>query len=180
MGNLPTSRTLTLVPGDPIPSALLNEVQDNIIGHKRPVFKRTFLPKFVIPGTNPYAGSLFGSGQLGWSSAAGAVNTSFDIPFEDGDRLINLRYWAAGDGTVDLTTGKIFWAPAMTGAVSTIANWTDNNRSSTFAIVDVAAISTGPAFTNTTLTADGNLFVQLITNAANYQLGSFTAWFDRL
>jgi len=31
MGNLPLSRTITLNPGDPVPSALLNEIQDNIV-----------------------------------------------------------------------------------------------------------------------------------------------------
>lgn len=34
MGNLPNSRTITLNPGDPVPSALLNEIQDVLIaGH---------------------------------------------------------------------------------------------------------------------------------------------------
>lgn len=31
MGNLPVSRTATLVPGDPVPPNLLNELQDNLV-----------------------------------------------------------------------------------------------------------------------------------------------------
>lgn len=176
---LPTSRNTTYAAGSQVKSADLNDIQDCIVGHKRPTFKRTFYPKFVIPGTNPFTGALAGASHLVWSSA-GAANAIFDIPYEDGDRLINLRYWAAGDGAVDLTLGKIFWSSDLTGALSTIANWTDNNRAASFGLVDVAAISTGPTFTPTTLAADGDLFVQLITNAANYTLGPFTAWFDRL
>lgn len=34
MGLLPTARTQTFIPGDPIPAAFLNELQDQIIGQK--------------------------------------------------------------------------------------------------------------------------------------------------
>lgn len=40
MGNLPYSRTLTINPTDPIPSALLNELEDQIIGAKIPELPR--------------------------------------------------------------------------------------------------------------------------------------------
>ena len=74
MGNLPFSRTANLVPGDAIPSALLNEIQDQIIGGK---FTNTpvFVPasSFVVVSGSPTL--LDGV----WSLAA-AGNTIWEFP----------------------------------------------------------------------------------------------------
>lgn len=181
MGNLPTARTENCIAGASVSHNLINEIQDNIIGHKRPTFVRTFYPKFTnasgfAAGVNPVNATF----PLSYNSAGAVANAQFDIEFEDGDRLTNLLYQAAGNGTTDLTFGGIFYAATMGVAPTQLTSWTDVNRAAAWGTVDIGAIGTGPVLSPQVLSAGASLTVQLVTNAAGYSIGTFWAVFDRL
>lgn len=181
MGNLPNSRTSSPNPSDPVSSALTGEIEDCIIGAKRKAFSRTFYPKFIknvnwIGDTPTVAGQIV----VAYTSPGGSATGIFEIPFDVGDRFIGLKYWAAGNGTVDLSTAAVQYGSVMTASPTTIANWTDNNRAAAFGIVDVGAISTSPTFAPQLLAEGASLMVTIVTNAAGYMVGPWWAFFDRL
>jgi hypothetical protein len=175
---LPTSREYTAGPGSPIQSNAFNILQDCVIGHKRPTFTRTFYPKFMLAGgfvlgNNPVNASF----QQSYNSA-GAVNPAyFDIPFEDGDVLVDVKYSAAGNGVTDMTNGVVIHAPSSGVVTTALASWADNNRAAAWGVVDVSALVT---FTPQLLVAGASLYVQLVTNAAGYSIGVCQAVFTRL
>lgn len=183
MGNLPNSRTVNANPSDSVSSALADEMQDCVIGAKRKLFWRTFYPRFITFSTFAPGGSgvtLGGINHPGYTCSAAAANAAFDIPFDDGDRLMGFRYWAGGNGTVDLTNGFISYSGSPTVADTTLALWADVNRAAAWGSVDVTAIASGPAFTPQILVIGGALTVSISTNAAGYVIGPCTAAFDRL
>lgn len=183
---LPTSRNRTYVEGAPVIPGDLNDLQDQIIGAKRRPFTRTFLPKFstlsnFVAGSNPDTHGT--PGLVVFNSPGGAVsNATFDIPFDDGDRLLNLSYWAIGNGTTDLTSATLLYAATMPELGTNLMTWVDNNRAATWGLVDVSAVSiSGPIVDGGKVLAAGAwLGVKLTTNAAGYSIGPCIAKFDRL
>ncbi len=104
-GNLPVSRTLTLGPNDPIPTSLINEIQDNIIGHKRAPYDVPFRP--ILHLVNP-SGAVTTVSEPGglvqqyvYKVPPGTL-IQFDIPFQAGDTFIGFRIELYGDGIVDM------------------------------------------------------------------------------
>lgn len=179
MGNLPGSRTVNANPSDAVSSALADEMQDCIIGAKRKLFWRNFYPSFTLPGTF-FGGiaTVAGHNVHAYVSPGGASTSLFGVPFDDGDTLVGLKYWASGNGTVDLTSGLLFYGATMTVDPTQIASWTDTNRAAAFGILDIGVASL--TFPPTLLAAGGSLFVQLVTNAAGYNIGPWWAGFTRL
>jgi hypothetical protein len=66
---LPTTRDITLSPDDPVPSALLNTLQDQIIGGKHPIFE---IP-IAACDFAPEAGSSASLGNGQWTFGAVSV-----------------------------------------------------------------------------------------------------------
>ncbi len=177
MANLPNSRTVTLAPSDPFPSALGNELQDMIIGAKR---KAWVSSQYLAPLTMVnFAVSTPGFGLVSWTSSSTGASITFGIPYNEGDRLIGIRYWAFGDGVVDSFGGKVQYATTF-GTATTLAAWDDINRPAAWGMVDVTVISSGPAFTPTVLAANGTLFMFINATAAGLAIGMPIAVFDRL
>lgn len=117
MGNLPTSRTVTLVNGDAVPSNLLNEIQDQFVGAHRGAFKRSFFPNQIGVGVG---------GSLAWTPAAnpaqpgsaltavlkapgGFSGTSnlFSVPYEIGETPVAFSAWVYGDGSAGVNTLQV-------------------------------------------------------------------------
>jgi hypothetical protein len=117
MGNLPGSRTITLTPGDPVPSALLDEMQDMIVGARRGQFTRRFQPcnyystspTFWALAQNPSGVPAQFQPVLKTASAT-VVSAYFQIPFEPGETLIGATMDFFGDGTV-LPITQIMYSP---------------------------------------------------------------------
>lgn len=107
MGNLPTSRTETCIPGAPVSPNLINEIQDNIIAGSRGVFKRAFTPSFwweqtpglfgANPSGNNPANAIFSPCFRATSAITGSV--AFRIPFEPGETITGLSIPIIGNSS---------------------------------------------------------------------------------
>lgn len=124
MGNLPTSRTITLVPGDAIPSNLLNEIQDQFVGDKRALFYRQIIPfAWRHPGSAPtYVDAPAGTPTQVWSLPTGQILRA-RIPYESGDTIAVVDFEVYGDGAVDwVGTLKFSSLPDGTGGGTIASN----------------------------------------------------------
>lgn len=176
MGLLPGARTVTLVPGDPIPAAVIDEIMDMIIGMKKAPWKRSFFPQMKAgQGTaTPWAQSLAftGATYVGWASA-GVSNGQFDIPCEVGDRIVGFAFAAIGNGVADNQTDVYYSSGPGVGGVLLSTN-TDINRAAAWGAV------TMPAFTPQVVGATGALWFTQSANAVGYTFAVAIAAFDRL
>jgi hypothetical protein len=126
MGLLPTARTLTFVPGDLIPSAILNEIEDCIIGAKHGPLGFGFFPT-AWGGTgaptlvaNPAAS---GTAYPVWKFTATALAFAV-VPIRIGSRLTSGKISLYGDGAVDVNTVSLSYFPtpaALTAAEIDVA-----------------------------------------------------------
>lgn len=124
MGLLPTARTLTFIPGDPIPAALLNELQDMIIGKKFPT--RTLrIPVHPPQGTGAGVTVVYGGGtnwELGFQIDAGWTITAIRARIKDsatGPTTTRFRLLSQVDGG-GFTTLATSNTSAGSGAAQTI------------------------------------------------------------
>jgi hypothetical protein len=123
MANLPYSRTITLGPDDPIPSALLNELQDQAIGNKKPIMRRSI----------PLKNLDLAVGQLQWHADGYATFTGsstgtvkIHVPFEVGDRVLGLECMLYGNGSVDVVHKLTLFDITVTPTL--LVDDTDSNR----------------------------------------------------
>jgi len=105
MGNLPDARTLNVVAGDPVTAALLDELQDMVVGSNRPPIARRIFPSTWLGGTavcvvNPNGVNDF----LAWKLTTGSVYKTM-IPFDVGDNIVGFSMEVFGDGAVDIADG---------------------------------------------------------------------------
>lgn len=107
MGNLPNSRTITLTDADPVPPDLINEMQDSIVAGARKQWKRPFYP-VAIRTTTTGGGSLAGAANPANATYApvckivgGQLSVYFEVPSEEGSRLVDFIVELYGDGTND-------------------------------------------------------------------------------
>jgi hypothetical protein len=183
MGNLPSSRTITLTPSDPVPSSLLNELQDQTIGHKRRTWTRSVPINF--------AGGLASAWQLANKSAGGffkpmirstssfAGGTLF-IPFEDGDRITGVSTETIGDGTVD-STWFVFWSPGATAVANTeLGSVSFVNHPTTSTTVVVLGPGGSGTFSPQVLSAGDLLWMVIGPSAQDLFISPPQVTFDRL
>lgn len=171
MNNLPTSRSITVNTGDPIPPALPNELQDMFPnGGRRSAWKRSFYPHFIYNNAGGFIGSANGQPCL-ISSAATIV--FFEIPYDIGDRLtaLSLDVFGGGGSTLSMHVDYAT-APGVAATVlSTVASFTP--AAAWNAVVF-------PALTPQ-IVADGSyLHFDVTTSAAGLYIGRAVATFDRL
>lgn len=176
--NLPISRDVTLGPADPIPSAVVNDIQDQIVGAKRSAWFRPRGPLFTGVGTagawdrpkqvtdslgkTMLASTSIGSGEFGY----------IELPFDDGDRIIGLTLQGSGNGVTDVTFTLVAFTPS--GGISNLGSPTiDNNRTNTWGTFTV---SVNP----TILTSTQVLYLQALPNATGYNLAAVIPQYDRL
>lgn len=180
MGNLPTSRTITINNGDPIPPNLINELQDVIVAGSRSQFRRPFYPT-ALRTTTTGGGSLTqvaNPANAGYAPVCkivgGQLSVFFVIPADVGDRFIDLEFELYGDGVPDPTiivnlVNDMHSAPTVISTLNLLnvpAAWTSY------------AASMGSAITNAVVPAGGFFLVSLSTADPNLHYGSMTAVLD--
>lgn len=115
MGNLPTSRTITLNPSDPVPSALLNEIQDQFVGRKTTQYSARFFPSTWMTGggaftatcvTNPATPSPAVAPV--WKLPTGVLHMA-QVPFVPGETSKGVSFEAFGDGVIDFDAELIYY-----------------------------------------------------------------------
>lgn len=157
MGNLPLARTATFTPGDPIPSALLNEFQDQFIGAR---WGRRVDNVPIAPG---FGSDWTWDAAAGYMKSTGAGSWSVVLPTVVGQSIESLTFEVFGDAAANLT-GNIFKRSKAgaagaslfaIGAPAAAAAWTDVPCN----IADI-------------LVADGDtVWVVFTADAANLQIG---------
>lgn len=166
MGNLPNSRTVTVNTGDPVPPALLNELQDMIVGRKRAPWKR---PVGVICMGGPFtAGAVAGS-----FSSTGAGDGVFLIPSDVGDRILGLDIAVAGDATHNVTY-KLERATVGSGIITATAIGTvsETPSPSGIRIISVAGV------TQTVLGANSWFQMRATVNGSSISVYNLIPQFD--
>lgn len=100
MGNLPASRTITINTGDPVPAALLNELQDMHAGDRRKAFVRQYFPVCweASGGTPALANNPAGAPVEVWQLPSGITAARARLPFETGDTIQSMNLEIYGDG----------------------------------------------------------------------------------
>lgn len=99
MGNLPTSRTITLNTGDPIPSNLLNEIQDNIVANRRSSFTKGYPidSVYTSAGTASLVDDPLSPNGKVWKLTTGNTYL-FRVRYENGDVFESAALDVVGDG----------------------------------------------------------------------------------
>jgi hypothetical protein len=174
---LPVSRDTTYAASSQVKSADLNDIQDCIIGNRKPTMTKIFGPNGggILPlapanwsaaGPNPNPG-----GNYFWS-VGGAVAFMVYFPVEVGDRITGLSARAYGDGAADCTfTAGYFDA---SGVLQTLGSLNDVNRAAAWG----DAVMGG--WTNHTIVAGEILGCYVQINAANYRIQKWAVTYDRL
>lgn len=151
---LPFSRNITLSPSDPVPSSLLNDLQDSIVGskhanHEIPIAACDFTPE---SGSSANLGS---NGQ--WSfSAVSTLVAPCRVRAQERINSILFEYNRGGAGTIVVSLVKRI---AGSGVVT---------------VVSTASITTGTGLATTTITpnyqvaAGEQVYMRVeVNNAAN-------------
>lgn len=166
---LPTTRDLTLSSASAIPNALLNKLQDCVIGHKKPSLRKLLNPQawmgmystpWVPGGPGLYVSSnVMGAGYIG-------------IPIEVGDRITNLELKVFGNGVTDITFTVQYIDASM--VLQTLGTVTDTNRTAAWATLTV------PSFVPHVMAAGESLQIFADVNASGYRIGPWWYDYDRL
>ncbi len=106
MGLLPGARTKTYVDSDAIDPQILDELQDQIIGAKRPGFARPQAMPFTVSG-GVWAAPVIvtdGGGVPRIASASTGNGSGYiNLPFHEGDRIVSLTARVCGNGVADVS-----------------------------------------------------------------------------
>lgn len=174
MGLLPDSRTETFTPDAPVKSAVLNELQDAVIGHWRQEWTRAFAlhQVFVSVGVG-FAGvaNPAGAGRPGVIGSSGDTTVEFDVPFEDGDELVGFEVDVFGNG-LGQTLSVIHYPDVAT--VGTIKGTEVPGGGASWSRVAITPL------TATALTSANILRFRAIVNGAGLCLGTGYATFRRV
>lgn len=164
---LPTSRDETCTPAAQVSSNLLNRIQDQIIGNKKPSTTKMLAPKIVNMG------STWTTPGVDTVQSASAQEAFFDVPSEVGDRITGLEVTAQGNGVVDATITLYYvnagMVPTSMGAL------VDTNRAAAWGQAVVT-----PNITPHTMAVGERLRLSVNPNAAAYQVGTIRLIYDRL
>lgn len=172
MGNLPNSRTVTINTGDPIPPALLNEIQDVLISGAESSFTETYPMICIGLGTDSEISTA--------PNPVGAINTVlkftsignqhvwFGVPATIGNTITSGKLSVYGDGAVDVTVDLFI---VSQGGVTTgaLATGSLSNAPASWSTVSIANVS------NQTI-ADGEMLLLKVSAGA----GSAVFYIDTL
>jgi len=179
MGNLPDSRTATLTPSDPLPSALIDEIQDQIIGHKRKVWDRRFtpVPVFQSGGANGFVGAVNpAAGGPSILKNSASSDSQFNAgPWEAGDRVIggSIEMFGTG-GAPDTSFSLLLYTSAADTAPVTLGTFGLSSVSAAWQTITLTS------FVNHILLATDVMRVRVSKVGANLCLGDVDLKYDRL
>jgi hypothetical protein len=145
LGNLPLARSINFANGDPIPSALLNEMQDQIVGNK-------FAPELVGIGGSGFQ-LIAGTGTQaddGWTSLNSSTRLVANLCIPTGIRILQISWSQVGSGsgnaTMKLRTRELVHSSsAVTVSTDTISSGSGfiNHGMSSGLPYDIPAFITG-------------------------------------
>ena len=165
--NLPGSRSYTLVPGSSeVPASVINELQDCIVGNKKPTMWRT-----GFPITNGYGSWVAGSGNALISTAGGVVG-AIALPCEEGDRVTNFDLYVTGNGTADATF-DLYMGSLLTTTTNIGTLTLTNQPGPAWAKV---SIPVAPRV----LDPDSFLYLAMLPTGAGFYIGGWRLGYDRL
>jgi hypothetical protein len=128
---LPGSRDITLASGTQIPSTLLNNLQDMIIGSKHPT-RIIQLNKGLGFGVGAFRET---PETIISPAAASPLSAGFSIPLHIGDRILSMDFWATdgagGSETLQVAFGEIDHATAVLTFPKNGVSTTSNNSGTT-------------------------------------------------
>lgn len=142
---------------------------------------RTFFPQWIqgLVGWTPAVITVGSATKRFWRSNASFTTSSFDVPFEDGDRITGISFEAVGDGAVD-STWTVLWSAALgTAAETELGSITVTNHPTAATLVTVAGPGGTGTFTAKTLAAGDQLTVVATPNALALAVGPMRATFSR-
>lgn len=117
MAILPTARDITLAPGDPIPSALLNKLQDCIIGKKHPLITRWYPP---LSRTANDVNMTFTNGDYHANANAASINY-VSAPLFVGDTFGSLKARVKGTGGAGNVVARLTrWRDGVQAVIATL------------------------------------------------------------
>lgn len=172
MGNLPKSRTNTVDDSDPVPSALLDELQDQFVGDTRTDFYRSGLPFCWVStaGAPTIVQNPAGIFQPVWHIPSGAL-VEASIPFFDGGDTINNAYLDLyGNGAVDVVVNIQYSSDLIptSNTVITTGAININNVPAAWTRYDLDALG---VFVPTRLVTGGYLRLALNVSGGDLHLG---------
>lgn len=152
---LPTSRDVTFAPGSQIPSSVLNNIQDNIIGAKHGDVTRYIpIPIIQTTGTSPSLGDFFGnittpiSSNSPYYTAAGtgAVpdgRIAVPLPISIGDRIkqIDAFVYDNAGGSVNIALTKHLLTGVPPGTTSSIGGTTVSGSTTTLQKLSILSLT---------------------------------------
>jgi hypothetical protein len=163
MGNLPTSRTVTLATGDALPSNLVNEIQDVIVSeHASRAADRT--------GSLAGVDFIVQSGTASYNTTGDIASTAScvliaSIPLRVGDTIKSVSVvFDSATGTVDVTDFHVDRI-ALNGTATGLGSTTVNNIG--------APTPTSIDLADTTLAVNQSFIVSISINATGCSVRSF-------
>jgi len=176
MGNLPESRTITLGPDDPVPSALLDELQDMHTGDRRKTFVRQFFPSFLVQtGWGAIANVTAGGVTRPAITSTGASTTGLlSVPIEVGDRMKSIRMFVCGNGVAVLNADVVHNTDFLVVAGTTNFHLGPSTPSAAWQVANFSNIA-GPYVQ----VVGGFTELRLNVSLAGYSIGLIEATFDR-
>lgn len=171
MGNLPSSRTITLAPGDPIPAALLNELQDRDIASNSALVATQELvfhiSSFQVDGASTYV--TFN--QIGYISGfGGACTVQAPVRIEVGKKIVSYQQFYDVNGTGAGILPRLRRMNLATGAINNVAAGTSDNTGTG---VENQLVS---ASDHVVLSGEAYFIEVSVTNAGHRVHGAIVKW----
>ena len=167
---LPTAREYTVTSATPVTSALLNALQDSVIGAKHPAIDDWRFPAWLYTSGTAWT-FLAGPGAYYWTSGGAAVGVA-QVSTRVGDRITGYKAKVYGNGVVDCQHRLVVLDASM-NATELLAAANDINRAAAWG-------EYAPVPTAHVMAAGESLIVSIEPNAANYRVGSIGITRDRL
>lgn len=166
--SLPSSRDITINSGDPIPSSLLNKLQDCVVGRKKPPYTRSAPSnQLSIWGSTPWP-----LGTSGFTTSAGVLAGDVFLPVEEGDRITGITVSSFGTGALTVTHNLYKISAAMANTL--LQSFTDVNRAAAWG--DFVF----PAFTPYVVGAGEVLRLEISVVSAGAKIGNIRYTCDKL
>jgi hypothetical protein len=150
MGNLPTSRTVTINPGDPIPGTIINELQDMVVGGRRPSYTVKIPFRSLVQTSSTGALTVVDNPSGGTQPfqvvkfiSPGSLGCRIALPFTIGDTLTAFSMDVYGNGVVD-SNADLEVRDQAGASVASLATVSSGALPASWSVISVATSSTLP------------------------------------
>lgn len=168
---LPTSRDQTVTNASPVPSALLNNLQDQIIGNKHPQLELDIDASKGRPDNNA-GGSYNPNGY--WSTFVGAGTVRIPIEVPVGKRIVSVECFYSINGTGAGLTPRLRRQNHAAGTITSVVSGANDNTGGA-GVIESQVLSAN----HTVLTGEA-YFVEFTVANANHRAYGIKVLFDAL